>query len=244
MFVAVEGWGKTTYGALAPDAAILMAKGETGYLTLLSGGLVPKLPHVTLESWPQTLAMIDDLIADPQGRKTFVFDAAGGFERQCHEFVCQRDFEGDWGEKGFASYGRGPEVSVSEWIKLLVKLDALHQKHAVGIIVLSHAKVKGFKNPDGPDYDRYVSDLHEKSWSAINRWADMVLFGTHVTAVVGTKGDVMKKGKGQGGTARVVYTERRAAWDAKNRFNLPESIDIPSDRTLTYSTIHDLINTK
>ena len=38
---AVEGFGKTSTAVQAPGAAIIMARGETGYATLLNAGRVP-----------------------------------------------------------------------------------------------------------------------------------------------------------------------------------------------------------
>lgn len=240
VYNAVEGFGKTTFAAHAPSPAILMARGERGYTTLASAGRVPTVPNVLLESWGETLAMVDSLIADPQGIQTLALDAMGGFERLCHEEVCRRDFSNDWSEKGFTAFHRGYEVAVSDWLQLLQRLDTLRQKQGMTLVLLSHCKVKTFKNPLGSDYDRYVSDVHEKTWAVTAKWADAVLFGNFYSVVKGTN-DVMKKGKGIGGTDRVVYTERRDGFDAKNRYGMPESIDLPADPAATWSSIYQHI---
>lgn len=237
VFNAVEGFGKTSYIAYAPNAAILMARGERGYTTLLGAGRVPKIPHVSIDSWADALAVVDGLADDPQGIKFLGFDALGGFERLCHEYVCNRDFGGDWGEKGFGSFQKGYEVSVTEWLKLLVKLDALRDRHGIAPVMLSHSKVATFKNPDGADFDRYVSDVHQKTWAATAKWADLILFGKFFTVVQQKDNNVLKKGKGIGGTDRVVYTERRDAWDAKNRYGLPPEIDMPNDPSQMWQTV-------
>lgn len=237
---AVEGWGKTSFAAFAPDAAILMARGEAGYTTLLGGGRVPAIPAAGIEEWPQLLAMLDDLARDPQGRKTLALDALGGFERLCHEYVCARDFGGEWGEKGFGSFQKGYEVAASEWLLLLQRLDALRQKHHMTVVILSHSKVKPFKNPLGADHDRYISDVHDKTWAPTAKWADCVLFGkfkTDVETKKDNKVESLKKGKGTGGTARIIYTEWRAGFDAKNRYGMPEWIDMPDDPSKTWATV-------
>lgn len=241
ILVAVEGWGKSSYGAHAPGAVMLMAKGETGYLTLAHHGLAPTIPNVTLDSWAGTLALIDSLIADPQGCKTVVLDALRGFERLCHEEVCRREFNGEWSEKGFTAFQRGYDVSVSEWTKLLARLDQLHQQHRVGVILLSHVSVRTHKNPDGADYDRYQSDAHPKTWAPTAGWADMVIFGNYVTDT-GDRSD--KKAKAKGGTQRVAYFERRASFDAKNRYGLPESMTIECGAAEMYAAVHSQIERK
>jgi len=239
---AVEGWGKTSLGAFAPNPAILMAAGETGYETLLGAGLVPNVPRAKLETWPDTLALLDDLIQDDTGTETVVLDAVGGFERMCHEYVCNRDFNGDWGERGFTSYQKGYEVAVADWLQLLQKLERLQEFRGATVVILSHCRVKTFKNPMGADYDRWVSDCHDKTWSITHKWADAVLFGNFFTVVEGGKtGEKPKKGKGIGGTQRVIYTERRDAFDAKNRYGMSEVLDIPNDASRSWPTVWSAI---
>jgi hypothetical protein len=182
----------------------------------------------------QTLDTVADLIADPQGIKTLVFDAISGFERQCNVAVCDRDFKGDFGDKGFSSFQRGYDIAAMEWHKLLAALDTLRLKQGVNVMILGHIQIKPFKNPDGADFDRFVPDVHHKLWSPTFKWADAVLFGRYLTVI---DKEQKGKGKGIGGTERVVYTQRRDAFDAKNRFAMPEAIDVPNDPSLMFSTI-------
>jgi len=213
---AVEGWGKTTAIAHAEDVAILMAAGETGYDTLLGVGSVPAVTTAHVDSWSGLLALLD---AWPSGHKTIALDALGGFERLCHEHVCRTQFGGDWGERGFASYQKGFDVSIGEWLGLLARLDRIRAQTGAAVIITSHCRIKTFKNPLGPDFDRWCADCHDKTWAVTAKWADAVLFGNFFTVVQGgTAGERPKKGKGIGGTERILYTERRDAWDAKNRY--------------------------
>jgi len=243
VYYGVEGFGKTTLLAYADDPLIMSARDETGVKRLVDSGRVPdKVPPVVqIESWQEHLDWLDDLIGNPRGRKTIGLDTIGTFERLCHEHVCKRDFNGEWGERGFGSFQKGYDVSVSEWLKMLGRLEKLN-KQGITIILLGHARIKTFKNPVGADFDRYVCDVHDKTWAATARWADCVYFGNFQTVVTST--DVKKKGKGIGGTERVVYTQRRDAWDAKPGYAVPEFIDIPADHTKVYDTIFNAINGK
>lgn len=239
---AVEGWGKTTAAAYADRPAIVMVAGETGYTTLLGSGSVPAVPTATVATWPELLALIDTLIGADQGIGTLALDALGGVERLCHQHVCDRDFGGDWGERGFASYQKGYDLSVNEWLRLLASLDRLRAARGSTILLLSHCKVSTFKNPVGPDYDRWVSDVHAKTWAATAKWSDCVLFGNFYTVVEGGNtggptGKGARKGKGVGGTERVIYTVRRDAWDAKNRYGMQEVIDMPNEPASVWNTI-------
>src|SRR5260370_30131879 len=62
----VEGWGKTTLAAYAPDTAIIMAPNENGYETLLSAGLVPNIVRTSVNSWKELLDVL--VIPDHQLR--------------------------------------------------------------------------------------------------------------------------------------------------------------------------------
>lgn len=231
---AVAGFGKTSAGAFAEGAAILMAAGETGYRTLLSAKRVPAIPSAVIESWPQLLATVDDLINQSAGIKLLILDAMGGFEDMCHQYVCDRDYGGDWGEKGFTGFQRGYDVSVKDWLGLLSRLDRLREKQGVALLLLSHSQVRNFKNPSGPDFDRYVTNMHHKTSDVTRDWADAVLFGNFLTVIDKPKGG---RAKGIGGTDRVIYTERRDAFDAKNRYGMQESFMLSNDPAETWSII-------
>jgi hypothetical protein len=143
----------------------------------------------------------------------------GGFERLCHEQVCRDEFRGEWGDKGFASYQKGPDVALSQWRLFINALDRLRDERKMSILLLGHAKVDSFKNPEGDDFDTWIPDCHKKTWAVTHKWADLVLFCNHVVVVD-------KKGKGQSSQERVMYTEFHAAYSAKNRHGLPSEIDM------------------
>ena len=229
----LEGWGKTSFGAQFPKPIFIQSRGETGLETLIDAAQLPETPHFPeCATWDELLGAVDYLTNAQHDFSTLVIDTVNGAERLCHEHVCARDFQNDWTDRGFLSYNKGYEVSLSDIRGFLASLDALRAAKRMTIFMLCHTKVKNFKNPDGPDYDRYQPDMHEKTWGLIHKWADVVLFGAFSATVVGQRGkeetDVSKRGKGTGGTSRILYTSRRAAWDAKNRIGLPEEIDMGS----------------
>ncbi len=222
----VEGWGKTTLAAMAPKPGIYMARGESGYETLLGVKAVPNIPNDTVEDWAGLMVALDELIAgETMPYKTLAFDAMGGFERLCHEHVCVRDFHGDLGERGFAAYQKGYDVSVTDWLGFLARLDKIRAR-GVMILLLSHSQVRPFRNPMGEDFDRYTADVHHKTWSVTHKWADAVLFANFI--IIPDK-SASGKTKGIGGSDRIIYTQRRDAFDAKNRYAMEPELDIPDD---------------
>jgi hypothetical protein len=228
---AREGFGKTSLAAYAPNPIFLQSRGETGLDTLIASNQLPETPHFPeMQSWEDQAAAISFLTTEEHPYKTLVLDTVNGLERLCYEFVCNRDFDDDWGNTGFGSYQKGYEVSLAEWRMFLNSLDELRRQKKMTIFMLFHSKIKTFANPDGANYDRWSVDMHEKTYGLTLKWLDALLFGNYETAVKTSKDartdDAMKKGKAVGTIARVLYTEQRPTFDAKNRFGLPPEIDI------------------
>lgn len=219
-----------------------MARGETGYETLLGAGLVPSVDTAYVEDWESLLDLLDKMgrAENPQ-HKVLALDAMGGFERLCHERVCTRDFKGKWGEDGFAAYQKGYDRAVTDWLGLLQRLDAVRAQ-GVAILLLGHVQIRPFKNPLGEDFDRYISNIHHKTWNVTHKWADAVLFGTFRTITDDDHG--RQQPKGIGGTDRVLYCERRDAYDAKNRYGMPAQIEIPPEPAQIWPTIWNAIKGK
>ena len=108
----------------------------------------------------------------------------------------------------------------------------------MSVVMLAHSLVKPFHNPQGEDYDRFVLDMHHKTWGVTHKWADMVLFLNYFTVVAKEKGG---KAKGKGGQSRNMHTEYQAAFEAKNRHNLPAEIDMGKSGRDAYNNLADAI---
>ena len=104
----------------------------------------------------------------------------------------------------------------------LSRLERMRKTSGMNILLLGHSEIKQFRNPDGEDFDRYQMKLQPKASGLIREWSDCVLFATFET--------VTKKqgGRHRGITtgARIIHAERRAAWEAKNRYGLPAHLPL------------------
>lgn len=221
------GIGKTSVGAAVPSPVFLVDDQEDGINTLKSSTLVaadtPVLPPS--KAWEDVLGQLDALANDDHEYKYLVIDTFGGLERLCHEYVCRRFYKGDWSESGFLSYSKGYDVSLPEWRTMLNKLDRLRTDKGMGILALAHSHVKPFKNPEGEDYDRYIVDMHPKTWAVTHKWADMILFANYYVEIDKGKSG-RERAKGKGGQSRFFNTEHHAAYDAKHRHGLPADISM------------------
>ena len=189
--------------------------------TLIDNGRLGDVAHFPeCATFGDLLGAIEALTVDEHSYRTLVIDTLNGAEELCHDAVCKRDFGGKRANDGFAAYGKGPEVALADWRVLLSALDRLRSQRKMSIVCLCHAKIAPFKNPEGEDYDRYRPTLHDKTWGLTLKWSDAALFVNFETF---TEKDGLRA-KGRGGQQRVMYTERRAAFDSKNRHGLAPEI--------------------
>jgi len=229
------GVGKTSFGAAVEKCVFLIDNQEDGISPLKVAGLVaadiPVFP--ACNNFPDVMGILDTLATEKHDHKAVIVDTIGGIERLIHEHVCRTEFGNNWGEKGFASYGKGVSVSIPYVREFLNKLDRCRDA-GMSVILLGHSKVKGFNNPEGDDFDQYLPDVDAKTWSVLNKWADMVLFSNfHVV--------VDEDGKGCGGKERIMRTENSAAFTAKNRHNLPEKIEMGNSGAEAWANLKSAI---
>lgn len=222
IYHGVEGIGKTSWAVNAPRPIFIMTRGETGLLTLIDAGQVPETEHFReCQTWFDFISCLDWLILEQHNYRTVVIDTLNGAQNLCFDAVTAEKYNGNM--ESFLNFGRGPDIaSTGKWLELLSRLDRVRSEKKMAIIALCHTKVKTFKNPEGDDYDRYTPDMHEKIWGASHKWADIVLFGNYETFAKKEKGALKAKGVDAG--TRLFYTQRTAAFDAKNRVGLPAEI--------------------
>jgi hypothetical protein len=183
---------------------------------------------------PLTLAdvydVIDSLYSQDHRYKTLVIDTIDRLEALvfAHVVTSQRARPNGGQIQNIEDfgYGKGYQVALDEWRRLVARLDELRAVRKMNVLLLGHTFIKPFKNPDGPDYDRYTLRLNEKAAGFIKEWCDAVLFARfdESTTLVGEKGRERVKGVISG--ERSLYTVRTAAYDAKNRFSLPEQLPL------------------
>lgn len=219
---AVEKFGKTSFAAQIPGVIFGMPLTETGLQPLLDAGILSEVPYFPpWETWEEVIETVEFLTENDHPYKALAIDTGNGIEKLLHNYICRRDYGGKYDHKGFLNYQAGFDVAVPEMTILLTKLDRLREVRKVRPVILVHTAIREFKNPEGPNYDRYETAMHPKCWEAVKKWADCILFGNfnNVTKEEGNRV------KGVGGDSRQFYTTRTAAYDAGNRLGLTGEIE-------------------
>jgi hypothetical protein len=208
-----EGVGKSTFAADAPSPVFLCSEDGTAQLD------VQRFPEP--RAWADVFDAVDTLLAGGHEHKTLVLDTLDWMEPLCWAHVCAAK---NWKNIEDPGFGKGYVPATDEWRKLLARLDELRNKAGMHIVLLAHSQVKMFSNPEGENFDRYELMLQKSASGLVRQWCDDVLFCSFEEFAV--KGTGARQAKGVSEGARIIRTERRAAFDAKNRHGLPFQLSL------------------
>lgn len=213
-----EGVGKTRFGAFCNKPIFLCA--ESG-LTAPDLANVPAFPAP--DGWPDVLAAIEHLKTTEHPYRTFVLDSVVWLSHLIRADVRTRE---KLTTAQYDDYGRGEKFAFECWAKLTGELDALQAAKGMHVIVIGHSSPEIFQNPQGEDYARYQLALTKKAAEHWKQWPDFLLYMSQEIFTKKSKDD--KASKGIVGGHRI-YTQRTAAFDAKNRINLPAEIEYETE---------------
>lgn len=209
LIYGVDGCGKSTFGSQAPNPIFLGSEDGSNQLE------VARFPAP--KSWGEIEKCVDALLKEKHDYKTLVIDSADWIEPILHNDICAR-YNVKSIELAAGGYGKGYGESLVEWQKHCRNLARLRDEKGMHIIIIAHSEVVKFTDPSTQtEYDRYGLKLYKKSSALLREFADCVLFANF---------EIFTKKEGQknlhfGNGDRVIYTERRPGFDAKNRFGLP-----------------------
>lgn len=214
----IEGIGKSTFGAQAPDPVFIRTEDGVSNLD------VAKMPIV--ESFEHLMAQLGHLAEAEHGFKTVVIDTLDHLEPHIHNKVARNAGKGHIEEIG---YGKGYMFATDVWYEYLKAIKFLTKEKGMIVVQLAHSEIKRFDDPETDSYDTYRLKLH-KSSNIILEESDAVFFANRQKAVAKEKvGFNSEKKRAVDTGGHVIYTQHRAAFYAKNRYGLPESIPFTPD---------------
>lgn len=218
LIYGTEGVGKTTLAAQFPSPLFIDIEGGSGHLD------VNRLPQP--DSWSMLLDEIRYIYDCPAAcGGTLVIDTLDWAQQLCAKHICaQHDGVNSIEDFG---YGRGYAMVYEEFSSFINLLSEICNK-GLNVLCLAHAYVGRREIPSETGlYDCWTTKLDTGKRSNISamvrEWADAVLFCDFKT-IVTVQNEKTGKAKAQGGQRRVIHTTHHAAWDAKNRWGLPDEI--------------------
>lgn len=213
-----SGIGKSTFASQAPNPIVIDI--ERG-MDLIN---VAKYP---VKTFKDVLEIITTLTTQKHDFEYIIIDSIDWLERIMIQNLCDANKAktiNDANCKAF-SFGRGEKLLMTLWEQFISSLNALHYLKNMGIILIAHNQITKFNDPVTESYDKHSLKLEKKSCEFIKEWAECVLFADLKVKIEEEElgfNKSINRGKELG---RVLYTEKRPAFEAKNRYNLPPEIE-------------------
>lgn len=207
------GLGKSTFASHAPSPIFLCTEDGTNNLDV---------SRLKIDSFTEMLSAVDELATTKHSYKTIVIDTIDHFEPMIFSEVLKENPKYNNIEK--IPYKNGYEYALTYWLKFLSVIEKARE-NGLHIIFLAHEYVKSHNDPMLTEsYDKHKIKIHHKAASLLVDKVENVLFVTQKVYL--DSSDSGKKAKAYGEGNRVVYTENRPSFVAKNRFNLPFEIPL------------------
>lgn len=211
-----EGVGKTTLSSKLPSPLVLDTEGGSGQLDV---------DRVAVNSLDDLRAALRDILAEKKAGtlpyRTVVLDTVDRVWNMAADAVCA--------EKGYksiedAGYGKGLKMATEKFCAVVTSLDKLVAA-GLHVVCVCHSKVETLSLPDKEDFSVYQLKVSapgkqaEESAAFLKQWADAVIFCQFNTLVSSESGKAVAQ-------KRVMRTAHGACWEAKNRYGLPETLDM------------------
>lgn len=222
----VAGIGKTTMLSQAPDPILIQTEDGAGVID------VPRFPLA--RTFDDIMAALTTLANDKHDFKTVCLDSLDWMEPMVWEQVVKENptvNKSGGAAAGIESYGygKGYAMALDVWREYIDAVNYLRNQRNMMVIQTAHSKIARFESPESDAYDKYELKLqHSPKTSAsalIQEHSDMVLFANYKISVTDAekKGDSKRK-RAIGTGSRMLYTQERPAYSAKNRYSLPKEI--------------------
>ena len=217
-----EGIGKSTFAAQAPHPIFIQT--EDG----LDEIACDKFPLAT--TYEEVRAALAELHTEQHEYETVVIDSLDWLERLIWDQVCQETGAKSI-EKADGGYARGYTHALTYWREVVEGLNALRNGRNMVVVLIAHAKVEKFEDPESSPYDRYSPRLHKHAAALLSEWCDAVFFATRKirtqTEDTGfNRRRTIAHAIGKDGGERILRTIGGPSCLAKNRFGIAEDLPL------------------
>ena len=206
------GVGKTFFAASTNKPIFILCEDGMGKI---------EADHFPLaQSFEEVLKNLQSLLDNDNDYKTLVVDSLDWLEPLIWDKACQ---DNNWKSIEQPGYGKGYVEVLKYWRQYINLLNELREKGFM-IMQIAHNQIKRFESPEIEAFDRHELKLHRKASDLILEHSDCCFFANYKL------GTVQVKGKGGNMTTkavsgeRIVYTQEKPAFLAKNRYALPETL--------------------
>ncbi len=217
-----EGIGKSTLASQAPQPIFIQTEDGLGEIDC------HKFP--LSRTFSDVINALTSLHAEQHDYHAVVIDSLDWLERLIWDAICQ-----DYGvksiEKVDGGYGKGYVYALNPWRQFIDRLSQLQTDRGMAVILIAHAKVEKFEDPEASPYDRYSPRLHKHAGALITEWCDAVLFASRKFRTQTEETGFGRKrtvahAVGKDGGERVLRTVGGPSCVAKNRYSLDPELPL------------------
>ncbi|NGZ05126.1 MAG: ATP-binding protein [Magnetococcales bacterium] len=212
----VAGVGKSTLAACSPKPVFILTEDGLGLLQVTNFPIS--------RTFGEVLEALDSLLAEQHDFESVVMDSVDWLEPLIWAEVCRINRVNSIEDMG---YGKGYVAALDLWRMYLERLNRLRAEKNMVVIQIAHATIRRFDSPEHEPFDRYDVKLHQKAAALVQEHSDCVLFANYRIAT--TKADVgfgQRVNRAVGTGERVLFTQERPAFLAKNRYGLPPEMSM------------------
>jgi hypothetical protein len=222
LIYGTEGIGKSSLAADAPKSIFIQT--EDG----LDEIACERFPLAT--TYDEAIGALSELRSEQHEYETVVVDSLDWLERLVWDKLC-----GQYGvnsiEKVDGGYSRGYMHALTFWREIINHLNVLRSARGMMVLLIAHAKVERFEDPETSPYDRYSPRLHKHAAALISEWCDGVLFATRKIRTQAEDAGFNRKRTiahaiGKDGGERILRCVGGPSCIAKNRYGVVEDLPL------------------
>ena len=153
--------GKTTTAAQFPPA--LLCAFETGYLA------IPGVMAQPISKWSEFRQVLKQLNSEQAHEqfKNIIVDTVDIAYDLCEKYICNQNGVSSVGD---LAYGKGYALAKKEFDEVLREIP----KMGYGLVMISHAQDKTFKDENGDEYQQIVPTLANQPRLVVDRMSDII----------------------------------------------------------------------
>jgi hypothetical protein len=238
----VEGIGKSTFAAKAPDPVFIQTEDGLSRLD------VAKFPPA--ESFDSVIDNLQALQNEPHDFLTVVIDSIDWLEKLATQKIIADQKSNPNGKTTLAEYGfdHGYKLLIPLFETVLNHLNRLRRERGMNVVLIAHTKTEKVVPPTGESYDQFAPRLDKRVNGMVKEWSDIIGFATYEIAVT-TKDEgfnntrnIAKPINDTEGNNRLLRLESNPAIVAKSRYTLPGKM--PLDGNAFFAELWQIIHTR
>jgi hypothetical protein len=214
-----NGVGKSTWASVAPNPIYIRAEDNLAHLDVQA---FPK-PY----RWDELTAQLDAVYTEPHNYQTLIVDTLDEVQKLIEVEVCREGGKRSMADFGF---GKGEKMARDFWLVFMDWIDSIVIHRNITCVLVAHADVVQYRNPEGDDYDKFNMRLHKWATNEFRKWANDVLFA-QMPVIAKKQGETdggkdRRKSVGVSLNRRILRTVETGVCFAKNQCGLPPEIPL------------------